>query len=57
MNSLRLSMREISFHRGNEYMVEKKGKNRLMWGMIVSGWGVIHMVGLNCFGWLVGYEI
>ena len=57
MNSLRMSMREISVHRGNEYMVERKGKNRLMWGMIISGWGVVHMVGLNCFGWLVGYEI
>ena len=25
-------MRGISVHRGNDYMVERKGKNRLMWG-------------------------
>ena len=50
-------MREISVHRGNDYMVERKGKNRLMWGMIVGGWGVVNMVGLNWFRWLVGYEI
>ena len=37
--------------------LKEKGKIGKCGGMIVGGWGVVHMVGLNWFGWLVGYEI